>query len=271
MNSNSIIEVCLDKLRLEGKKGLITFITAGDPDLSSTVDLALRMDAAGADIIELGVPFSDPLADGPVIQQASSRALAAGTTLAKILDTVKKIKSNCRAPLVLMGYCNPFYRFGLDRFIAEAASAGVSGLIVPDLPLEESGPLMELAIKEGLDLIPLVSPVTTDRRLSRIASKAMGFVYCVSVTGVTGARKEIGTDIESFTGRVRSHTSLPLAIGFGIADPEQGARMSRYCDAVVVGSAIVKLIADSGSSQAAGTAVENLTREFKTALLDSAS
>jgi len=269
MNSNSVIEGRLNKLRSAGKKGLITFITAGDPDLSSTVDLALRMDAAGADIIELGVPFSDPLADGPVIQQASNRALAAGTTLAKILETVKTIKRNCGAPVVLMGYCNPFYRFGLDRFIAEAASAGVSGLIVPDLPLEESGPLLRLAEKEGLDLIPLVSPVTTGQRLSRIAPKAMGFVYCVSVTGVTGARKEIGTDIAGFTGRVRSHTSLPLAIGFGIADPEQGARMSRYCDAIVVGSAIVKLIADSTSSQAAGIAVENLTREFKTALLNS--
>jgi len=271
MSSYSVIERCLDKLRSEGKKGLITFITAGDPDLDSTVDLALRMDAAGADIIELGVPFSDPLADGPVIQQSSGRALAAGATLVKILETVKKIKSSCRAPLVLMGYYNPFYKFGLEKFTNEAALAGVSGLIVPDLPLEESGPLMDLAVKEGLDLIPLVSPVSTEHRLKGIAAKAQGFVYCVSVTGVTGIRKEIGTDIESFTGRVRKHTSLPLAIGFGISNPEQAAWMSKYCDAIVVGSAIVKVIADNGSSIATGPAVESLTREFKTALLNGTS
>jgi len=266
MNSVSLIEECLNKLRSAGKKGLITYITAGDPDLSFTVDLALRMDAAGADIIELGVPFSDPLADGPEIQMASSRALAAGTTLTRILDTVKEIKSCCRAPLVLMGYCNPFYKFGLERFTAAAASAGVNGLIVPDLPLEESGPLMELAAKTGIDLIPLVSPVTTGRRIKGITEKARGFVYCVSVTGVTGTRKEIGTDIENFTSRVRHYTSLPLAIGFGISDPEQAARISKHCDAVVVGSAIVKVIAGTGSSPATGPAVESLIRRFKAAL-----
>ncbi|OPY58919.1 MAG: Tryptophan synthase alpha chain [Pelotomaculum sp. PtaU1.Bin035] len=266
MNNRSLIEECLNKLRFAGKKGLITYITAGDPDLSGTVDLALRMDAAGADIIELGVPFSDPLADGSVIQQASGRALAAGTTLAKILEAVIEIKRNCRAPLILMGYYNPFLQYGLERLTAKASSAGISGLIVPDLPLEESVPLMRLASKAGLDIVPLVSPVTTDRRIKGIAAKAQGFVYCVSVTGVTGVRKEIGTEIESFTNRVRHYTSLPLAIGFGIADPDQAARMSRYCDAVVVGSAIVKIIADNGNTRSAGPAVERLTRNLKAAL-----
>jgi len=264
--SSSPIEERLNKLRSAGKKGLITFITAGDPDLSSTVDLVLRMEAAGADVIELGVPFSDPLADGPEIQKASCRALAAGTTLARILETVKEIKSKCSIPLILMGYYNPFYKYGLDRFISAAASAGVNGLIVPDLPLEESGPLMGLAAKAGIDLIPLVSPVTTESRIKDITAKARGFIYCVSVTGVTGMRKEIGTDIESFTSRVRHYTSLPLAIGFGISNPEQAARMSKHCDAIVVGSAIVKIIAETGNSTAAGLAIEGLIRRFKAAL-----
>lgn len=266
MISGSIIEARLNKLRAEGRKGLITFITAGDPDLNGTVDLVLRLDAAGADIIELGVPFSDPLADGPVIQQASGRALAAGASLAKILETVSIIKPQCQAPLVLMGYYNPFYQFGLARFTAAAAEAGVNGLIIPDLPLEESGPLRDLAEQAALDLIPLVSPVTTEHRLQGIAAQARGFVYCVSVTGVTGARKEIGTDLERFTARVRRHSSLPLAIGFGISRPEQAAQMSRYCDAVVVGSAIVAVIASRKNAAAAGPAVEKLTRQFKSAL-----
>lgn len=262
----SQITNCLKELRSAGKKGLIPFITAGDPDLAGTVAIARRMAAAGADIIELGIPFSDPLADGPVIQQASGRALASGTTLPKILEAVKELRRDCHTPLVLMGYYNPIYKYGISRFAKDASEAGVNGLIIPDLPHEESGPLLEATLETGLDLIPLVAPTTTDHRLEKIAADARGFIYCVSVTGVTGARAEIKTDIASFTDRVRRHTSLPLAVGFGIAGPEQAARVAEHCDAVVVGSAIVKLIAECGNAVTAGPAVEQLVREIRSAL-----
>lgn len=262
----SLITDRLEELRSAGKKGLIPFITAGDPDLAGTVEIARRMARAGADIIELGVPFSDPLADGPVIQQASWRALASGATLPRILEAVREIRKDCSLPLILMGYCNPIYKYGIRRFSRDASEVGVNGLIVPDLPHEESGPLREVALEAGLDLIPLVAPTTTDRRLEKITAAARGFIYCVSVTGVTGARVKIETDIAGFTDRVRRHTSLPLAVGFGIAGPEQAARVARHCDAVVVGSAIVKIIAECGTTSTAGPAVERLVGQIRAAL-----
>lgn len=266
MSKNGVISECLNSLRAAGKKGLIAFITAGDPDLAGTVEIALRIAAAGADIIELGIPFSDPLADGPVIQQASHRALASGATIPRILEIVREIRRHCGKPLVLMGYYNPVYRYGIARFVLEASEAGVNGVIVPDLPYEESGPLRDAAQEAGVDLIPLVAPTTTGRRLEKIAAAARGFIYCVSVTGVTGARKEIETDLEAFTGLVRRYTALPLALGFGIAGPEQAARVSSHCDAVVVGSAIVSIIAEHGKAPAAGREVEALVRRIRTAL-----
>jgi len=266
MSNRSPITDCLDNLRSKGKKGLIPFITAGDPDLAGTVEMTRRMAAAGADLIELGIPFSDPLADGPVIQRASLRALAAGATVPKILDAVREIRKDCPVPLILMGYYNPIYKYGIRRFAGDAARAGVNGLIVPDLSHEESGPLYEAALAAGMDLIPLVAPTTTGSRLERITADARGFIYCVSVTGVTGAREEIKTDLASFTERVRRYTNLPLAVGFGIAGPEQAARVARHCNAVVVGSAIVKIIAECGKAADAGPAVDLLVGRIRAAL-----
>jgi len=260
------ITECLEKLRQDGKKGLITFITAGDPDLAGTVEIARQLAAAGADIIELGMPYSDPLADGPVIQKASGRAIASGTTIDKILKAVEEIRRHCGVPIVLMGYYNPIYKYGVGIFARKAVVAGVNGLIVPDLPHEESGPLRQAAAETGFDLIPLVAPTTTDQRLARIAAVAQGFIYCVSVTGVTGAREEIKTDLAAFTNRVRRFTNLPLAVGFGIAGPEQAARVAVYCDAVVVGSALVNIIAGSRDTGAAGPAAGALVRKIKSAL-----
>ncbi len=269
MSSNDQISACFKKLNREGKKGLVPFITAGYPDMEGTVEIARRLVAAGADLIELGIPFSDPMADGPVIQQASLRALDSGATVSRILETVNEIKNECQVPLVLMGYYNPIYKYGVSRFAEDASQAGVSGLIVPDLPHEESGVLREAALAAGLDLIPLVAPTTTASRLKKIAADATGFIYCVSVTGVTGAREEIKTDLVNFTAMVRQYMTLPLAVGFGIAGPEQAARVAVHCDAVVIGSTIIKVIAEHGNILAAGPAVERLVGQIRTALDDS--
>ncbi|BAF59804.1 MAG: tryptophan synthase subunit alpha [Pelotomaculum sp.] len=266
MTGRSRIAKCLENLRAAGKKGLIAFITAGDPGLAGTVEIVRHVAEAGADLIELGIPFSDPIADGPVIQMASARALAAGATLPGILEAVREIKKVCTKPLLLMGYYNPIYRFGIRQFAAAASVAGVDGLIVPDLPYEETRPLREAATEKGMDLIYLVAPVTPDRRLMKIAAEASGFIYCISVTGVTGARREIDTDLAAFTGRVRRYTALPLALGFGISGPEQALKASAYCDAVVVGSALVKAVAECSDAAAAGLAAGQLVARIRAAL-----
>jgi len=258
------ISARLAELRNRGDKGLIAYLTAGDPDLVSTVTLALQLAEAGADLIELGVPFSDPLADGPVIQEASRRALESGATVRGVLEAARGIRRNSNIPLILMTYYNPVYQFGLETFAQAAVSAGVDGLIVPDLPLEECAPLLEAGDGAGLDLIPLVAPTTTDKRLAGIAAAARGFIYCVSVTGVTGFREEIQTDMAKFTNRVREATSLPLAVGFGISGPAGAARMAAHCDAVVVGSAFVKIVAAKGVQ--AGSEIAALAREIRAAL-----
>ncbi len=266
MSKNGPISQCLEKLRLTGKKGLITFTVAGDPNPAGTVDIVRHMVAGGADLVELGIPFSDPLADGPVIQQSSLRALASGAALPNIFEAVKEIRKNCSIPLILMGYYNPIYQYGLRRFAGDAAQAGVNGIIVPDLPHEESVALRAAALESGLDLIPLVAPTTTDSRLEKIAAGAMGFIYCVSLTGVTGAGTGIKTDLAEFTGRVSRHTRLPLAVGFGIAAPEQAAMAAKHCDAVVVGSAIIKIIAGHENILSAGPVAERLIKRFRGAL-----
>ncbi len=238
----SRIDSAFQRLRRKGEKGLITFITACDPDPDVTERLVPAMERAGADLVELGVPFSDPMADGPVIQRASQRALERGTTLPEILALVKRLRTRTEIPLVLMSYYNPVLQYGLGAFAADAAAAGVDGLIVPDLPVEESGPLLEETAKHGLDLIPFAAPTSTPERLARTAEVARGFIYCVSLTGVTGMRRELPPHIEEFITRVRKHCAQPLAIGFGISNPEQAARMARLGDAVIVGSAIVNLV-----------------------------
>jgi tryptophan synthase alpha chain len=236
------VDARLHKLHDNGEKGLFTFITAGDPDLETTFKLVLSMEKAGADLVELGAPFSDPMADGPVIQRASLRSLAGGTNLRGILEMVRRLRLHTEIPLLLMTYYNPVFRYGLECFALDAAEAGVDGVIVPDLPLEESAPLLQELKKEKMHLICLAAPTTTPQRLKKISAAAGGFIYCVSLTGVTGMREGISPDIAGFLQRVKRHSSLPLAVGFGISNPGQAAFMAEEADAVIVGSALVSLV-----------------------------
>ncbi|MHB1127189.1 MAG: tryptophan synthase subunit alpha [Bacillota bacterium] len=256
-----------DQLRTQGAKALITYICAGDPSLEDTEKYVLALERSGADIIELGVPFSDPLADGPIIQEAGQRALAAGTTLPAILRTVEKLRHQTDIPLVLMTYYNPVLRYGVEPFLAEAGRTGVDGMIFPDLPHEEAGIMRELAMKYGISVIPLVAPTSTPERLRMITADAQGFVYCVSLTGVTGERRDLPAGVEQFLASVRECTDKPLAVGFGVSRPEQARQLAVHVDGVIVGSAIVRLIAEIGQDPAGLSAVEKYVRSLKDALV----
>lgn len=229
------------ELKKDKKKALITFITAGDPDLAMTGELIPAMEKSGADIIELGVPFSDPMADGPTIQKASERALAAGTTLASILEMVKMVRSRTQVPIILMGYYNPVYRYGVDRFVADAVNSGIDGVLLVDLPPEEAGAFRESASAKGLDVIFLLAPTSDDNRIEKVSRIGSGFIYYVSVTGVTGARASVDASVFSSVERIMNQVDLPVAVGFGISDPAQAALVAGFADGVVVGSALVKL------------------------------
>lgn len=229
------------ELKKQQRTALVTFITAGDPDLALTERLVPAMAAAGADIIELGVPFSDPMADGPTIQLSSERALAGGTTLTAILAMVKRIRQGCQVPILLMGYYNPVYAFGPERFCTEAAAAGVDGVLLVDLPPEEAGEFSRLANAAHVDLISLLTPTSDASRIDKVKRIGRGFIYYVSVAGVTGARTTVADDIGAMVGKIRASASLPVAVGFGISTPEQAEAVARTADGVVVGSALVKL------------------------------
>jgi len=229
------------ELKRENKKALITFITAGDPHLQTTAELIPEMERCGADIIELGVPFSDPMADGPTIQRSSERALASGTTLESILATVKSVRSRSQVPIILMGYFNPIYRYGTGRFVNDAVDAGVDGVLLVDLPPEEAVEFKAETSSRGLDVIFLLAPTSDDKRIDRVARIGSGFVYYVSVTGVTGARKSVEESVFSSVKKIKSRLNLPVAVGFGIADPSQAAAIAEVADGVVVGSALVKM------------------------------
>jgi tryptophan synthase alpha chain len=224
-----------------GEKALISFITAGDPDLAATAALIPRMAEAGADIIELGVPFSDPMADGPTIQKASERALSAGTTLAGILAMVKEVRATCQVPLLLMGYYNPIFIYGVDRFCRDAVDAGVDGVLVVDLPPEEASELKRAADQTGLDVIFLLTPTSDASRIKTVNRLGRGFIYYVSVTGVTGARNALADSLSETVAALRRQLRLPLAVGFGISTPDQAGEVAAFADGAVVGSAIVKL------------------------------
>ena len=226
-------------------KAFIAFVTAGDPDLAVTEELIPVMADAGADLIEIGIPFSDPVAEGIVIQEADMRALAAGTTTDKIFDMVKRIRQTNTVPLAFMTYINPIFVYGSERFIKMAAEAGIDALIVPDMPFEEKGELLPLCHQYGLELISLIAP-TSKERVSAIAKEAEGFVYCVSSMGVTGVRQTITTNIGEMIDLVKQTQDIPCAVGFGISTPEQAREMSRHADGVIVGSAIVKIVAKYG-------------------------
>ncbi|MCB9949149.1 MAG: tryptophan synthase subunit alpha [Rhodospirillaceae bacterium] len=240
----SRIDRRFEALRAEGRGGLITFVTAGDPDLETSFRLISSLPQAGADLIELGMPFSDPMADGPSIQAANLRALKAGTTLSKTLDLVRRFRErDNETPIVLMGYFNPIHTYGVDRFLRDAKAVGVDGLIIVDLPPEEDRELCLPALAAGMRFIRLATPTTDDRRLPVVLSNTNGFLYFVAIAGVTGTRSATEETVAAAVARLRRHTGLPIAVGFGVKTPENAAMIVRFADAAVVGSAIVDRIA----------------------------
>jgi tryptophan synthase alpha chain len=235
-------------LQAQGKKALIAYICAGDPSLEATCSLALAFENAGVDILELGVPFSDPLADGIVNQLAAARALEAGTTVPGVLDCVRKIRATSQLPIVLYTYMNPIYRYGFERFHSDAAAAGVDGLLILDLPPDEDAISPEFRENSGLKRIRLIAPTTPPSRITMLTRDAGGFLYYVSREGVTGERTDVAASLPERVAEIRKTTSLPVAVGFGISTPEQVREVALHADGVVVGSAIVKRIADAGKS-----------------------
>lgn len=251
------------RLRESGRKGFIPFVSAGDPDLAASREIVLELAKTGADIIELGVPFSDPMADGPTIQASSQRAVENGVTLADVLQMASEARERTDVPIVLFSYLNPLFRYGMNRLAADAAAAGVDGVLVTDAIDEEAGEIAALLNERGIDLISLVAPTTSDDRLARIAKNSSGFIYAVSRAGVTGARDEMSGTAEALVKRVRDHTELPVAVGFGISTREQVEDVWRYADAAVVGSAIV---AEIERSIQTGDPVEGVGRFVRTLL-----
>ncbi len=244
----SRIAQAFSNLKTAGKKGFIPFITAGDPDLETTKDLILELANAGATLIELGVPFSDPMADGPVIQRASERALRHGFGLPEILNLVCEVRKQTYVPIILFSYFNPLLQFGLEKLVREAEHAEIDGILVTDLTPEEAGRFSAMLRAHEIDLIFLVAPTSTDDRLKMIAARASGFIYAVSRAGVTGTREDVSAEAEQLVNRVRAVSDLPVAVGFGISKPEHVRDVWRYADAAVVGSAIVKMIEDKAEN-----------------------
>ncbi len=230
-------------------KAFIPFITAGDPSLAKTEEFILEMERAGADLVEIGIPFSDPIAEGVVIQEADIRSLAAGTTTDKVFDMVLDLRKKSEIPLVFMTYVNPVFHYGYEKFFSRCQEAGIDGIIIPDLPFEEKGELEDIAAAHGVDLISMIAP-TSKQRIRDIAREAKGFLYVVSSMGVTGTREEIRTDLGEILKEIRKVTDLPAAVGFGINTPEQAAEIAAVADGVIVGSAIVKLAARYGGHAA---------------------
>ncbi|MDA1183259.1 MAG: tryptophan synthase subunit alpha [Acidobacteria bacterium] len=243
--------------------GLVTYITAGDPDVPRTEGILRALDRAGADVLEVGVPFSDPLADGPVIQRATERALASGTTLSGVLDMVGRLRGDIQAPIVLFSYANPILRLGAEQFADRARDAGVDGVLVLDLPLEEADEFRQLLASRGIDTILLLSPTTTDGRLRRAVSLGSGFLYAISRLGVTGARDAVADGAEEMVRRIRAVSPLPVALGFGISTPAHVREVGRWADAAVVGSGLVSVIADAGASDDLDSRVEEYVRWLK--------
>ena len=245
---NRIIER-FARLKHDGQKGFVVYIGAGDPNLAATHQLALAFDKAGVDVLELGVPFSDPLADGLVNQLAAQRGLASGTTPPKVLATVKAIRQDSQVPIVFYIYFNLLHRYGFQKFIEDAARAGVDGLLVLDLPPEESENYEAMMRDAGLCVIYLIAPTTPDDRIEFIVKRGTGFIYYVSREGVTGMQTQVSTTIADMTAKIRAHTQMPIAVGFGISNPEQARTVAASAEAIVVGSAIVNQIAQHGQSQ----------------------
>ena len=253
------------ELRASGELGIVAYITAGDPSLDATHKFVLALAEAGADVIELGVPFSDPLADGPTIQRASERALRAGATLKGVLDLVRRIRESSQVPLVLFTYFNPVLQMGLEKFAAAAAQAGADGVLVTDLTPEESEDYRRILHAQNLDTIFLAAPTSTDERLQKISAASSGFLYVISRTGVTGAKDALPDDLPGLLRRVRNFTQLPIAVGFGISLPGHVSVLGGLADAAVVGSALVSEIEQASSVDAAATALRDRIRALKEA------
>ncbi|MDR1909224.1 MAG: tryptophan synthase subunit alpha [Spirochaetaceae bacterium] len=244
-------------------KAFIGFLTGGDPDMEKSEAFIMEMIRAGADLVEIGVPFSDPIAEGPVIQEANLRALKAGATVEKLFALAERVRARSSVPLVFLTYLNPVFHYGYDRFFKQCRKSGLDGIIIPDLPFEEQGELRDITRSYGVDLISLIAP-TSEERVSRIAGEAAGFIYLVSSLGVTGIRGAIDTNLAPIMERVRRVTDIPLAVGFGIHSPEQAAALSKTADGVIVGSAIVRLVAEHGGG--AGPAIYDYVKAMKDAL-----
>lgn len=262
------IEERFRRLRAEGRKGLVVYIGAGDPDLEATRRLALAFDEAGVDVVELGVPFSDPLADGIVNQLAAQRGLASGTTPPKVLATVADIRRDSQVPIVLYIYFNLLHRVGLAKFVEDAAAAGVDGLLVLDLPPEEADEYEQLMTRAGMCPIWLVAPTTPESRVERIVRRAKGFIYYVSREGVTGMQTSVSSTIAEMTARIRRHSDLPIAVGFGISNVEQAREVARHAEAIVVGSAIVHRVATLGHDPGMPGVVGAFARELAQAVAE---
>ncbi len=259
----SRIDAVFRDLRAEGRTGLITYTTAGDPTIEHSREILVRLARAGADVLEVGVPFSDPLADGPVIQRAAERAIAAGTTLVKVLGIVSDVRSLVDAPIVIFSYANPILRMGLDEFVSRARQAGVDGVLTLDVPPEESQEFREALSRARIDTIFLLSPTTSVHRIRRAAALGTGFLYGISRLGVTGVRQELAESARDLATRVRRETGMPLALGFGLSRPEHVRAVATYADAAVVGSALVNVIAEHGESPALLDEVERYVRWMK--------
>lgn len=232
------------ELKRQKRKAFIAYVTAGDPDLTMTGKIVLALEESGADLIELGIPFSDPVADGPTIQAASQRALLGGASLKKIFVMVRSLRRKTKIPLVFMSYYNPIFKFGLEKFFSTCRQAGVDGIIIPDLSLEEAGDVIALGKKNGVAVIFLIAPTSPRSRINKIAAKSRGFIYYVSLTGVTGARKKLPSEIMSNVRSIKRVTDKPVAVGFGISDAKQARGIAKVADGVIVGSALVKIISE---------------------------
>lgn len=250
------------KKAFENGKAFIAFLTAGDPSADKTIEFIFEMEKAGADLIEIGVPFSDPTAEGPVIQDANIRALNKGITMDDIFGIVEKVREKTQIPLVFLTYMNPVHHYGYEAFFAKCEETGVDGIITPELPYEEKGELKDFADRHGIDLISMIAP-TSDERIQMIAKESSGFVYVVSSLGVTGVRSSITTDVETLVGKIKEVTDVPCAVGFGISTPEQAGAMAAVSDGAIVGSAIVKIIAEHGD--AAGPELYKYVKSMKDA------
>jgi len=260
------IEEKFKALRAKNEKALIVYLTAGDPSLSITKKLIFALEKAGVDILEIGVPFSDPTADGPVIQAASQRALKAGTTLESVLKMVTEVRKRSEIPIVLFGYFNPIFAYGVKKFAQAARRAGVDGVLVVDLPYEEAKELRKYTDTADMDFISLIAPTTDKDRLKKIVAKASGFLYYISITGITGTAVPKIENVKVEVGKIRKITNLPIAVGFGISKPQQAKEIARFSDGVVIGSAVVRLIEDNKNNRALAKIISGYANEIKRAL-----